>query len=72
MDEPVDRTPLMGYANTWWGISRSALRSMLDIARFELVEERQWSPFDMDVVVRPLDAEPVVPPVDAYRLQRDG
>jgi hypothetical protein len=32
MGTPFDRTPLMGYANCWWGISRSALWGMLDAA----------------------------------------
>ncbi len=31
--------PALDYSNWWWGISRSALRSMLDASGFKVVEE---------------------------------
>ena len=45
MTHPFDETPLMGYANMWWGLSPSALTSMLENAGFEVAEQfpYQWS-----------------------------
>ena len=36
--QPFDYTPNDGYANFWWGISRSALAAMLKVAAFEAEE----------------------------------
>jgi hypothetical protein len=67
MDAPFDDQPMMGYANTWWGISLSALRSMLELAGFELVEQRAWSPFHADVIARPVGPDNLIPPPDFAR-----
>jgi hypothetical protein len=44
---------------------------MLSITRFEMPEERRWSPFEMDVPARSVDTELIAPPADAYRLERE-
>ena len=45
MTHPFDETPLMGYANMWWGLSPSALTSMLENTGFEVSEQfrYEWS-----------------------------
>jgi hypothetical protein len=45
MTRPFDEAPLLGYGNMWWGLSPSAVRSMLRYTGFEVVEEfpYQWS-----------------------------
>lgn len=65
---PFVDTPMYGYGNFWWGMTRSALRAMLYTARFEVVEEfvDLKTPFFLDVVARPLDKDPVLPPVSYY------
>ena len=65
----LDDAPMRGHGNCWWGITRSALRSMLATARFEVVEERRTfaSPFLTEVVARPVAADPLLPPISYYR-----
>jgi methyltransferase family protein len=58
---PFDATPGWGYVNFWWGITRSALRSMLDLARFEVVEEFMPHPFFVDVLVAPITGDSLIP-----------
>ena len=55
--------------NFWWGISPSALRAMLATARFEVIEERRTreSPFFTEVAARPIERDPVLPPVGYFR-----
>jgi hypothetical protein len=53
MAVPFDPTPLMAYANMWWGISPSALRSMLHFSGFEITEEFAVTPFWIDLLARP-------------------
>jgi methyltransferase family protein len=43
MTRPFDETPLLAYANMWWGLTPSAIRSMLRYAGFRVLEE--FSPF---------------------------
>ena len=66
---PIDETPMRGFGNCWWGISLSALRAMLRSARFEIVEERRIfpSPYLSEIVARPIDADPMLPPQDYFR-----
>src|SRR4051794_33344403 len=59
---PFDNAPFLGYANFWWGITPSALRSMLEVARFEVVEEWIADPFFADVLCQPVERESVIPP----------
>jgi SAM-dependent methyltransferase len=49
--EPFD--PEGGYANYWWGISRSALTAMVATAGFEVIEEYFWTTFLADLLARP-------------------
>jgi 2-polyprenyl-3-methyl-5-hydroxy-6-metoxy-1,4-benzoquinol methylase len=66
---PFDERPMFGHANFWWGITPSALRAMLRTARFEVVEERRTreSPFGTELVARPIDSPPLLPPTSYYR-----
>ena len=71
---PFDERPMMGYANFWWGITPSALQAMLRAARFEVVEERRPHPYPWytEVVARPVDADPLLPPTDYHRRRREA
>jgi len=65
---PVDERPMYGYGNCWWGITPSALKAMLRSARFEVVEERKLpAPFATELVVRPIPADPLLPPITYFR-----
>lgn len=66
---PFVETPMLGHANFWWGITPSALCAMLRAARFEVLEVRRThqSPWYTDVVARPQDRDPVLPPLGYYR-----
>lgn len=68
---PFDDRPMHGHGNFWWGITPSALRAMMLTARFEIVEELPVprSPFFMEVIAKPIDEHPVMPPVDYYRIR---
>jgi SAM-dependent methyltransferase len=58
---PFDATPLMAFANMWFGITPSALRAMLHYNGFEPIAEYQYAPFWMDVVAKPGGT-----PIDIY------
>ena len=66
---PFVETPMLGHGNFWWGMTPSALRAMLRAARFEVVAEPRThaSPWYTDIVARPVDRDPVLPPVSYYR-----
>ncbi len=51
MTSPFDTT-WGAYANMWWGISVSALRSMLHYTGFDVSEEYLYTPIWTDVVAR--------------------
>ena len=68
MATPFDETPLMAYVNMWWGITPSALRSMLWFAGFQPVEAHQHTPFALDIVARVGGAPTeIYPPLDQSR-----
>lgn len=67
---PFDRSPYMGYANFWWGLTHSALLSMLDIAGFRVIEKYMANPFYADIVAQRIEHEPSVPPVELARMSR--
>lgn len=48
---PYDERPEMSYANYWWGITPSALRAMVEVQPFRVVEELS-EPFATYVVAR--------------------
>jgi hypothetical protein len=66
---PFDDRPMHGYGNFWWGITPSALRAMLATARFEVIEEirPRDHPWLIDVIARPIDKDPVLPPRSYFR-----
>ncbi len=64
---PFDYTPLMGYANFWWGITPSALRAMLEVARFKVMDEFMSGPFFVDALCEPVAGESVIPPTSFSR-----
>jgi hypothetical protein len=65
---PFDDRPMFGYGNCWWGITQSALRSMLLTARFDVAEELPTgSPFKSAWVVNPLPIDPSLPPAPYFR-----
>jgi hypothetical protein len=74
VEGPFIEEPMQGYANTWFGMTPSALRSMLEAARFEVVSERTqyWTPYITDYVVRPIDKHPSLPPPDYFRLRGEA
>ena len=55
---------MLGHGNFWWGMTPSALRAMLRAARFEVVAvpRTHASPWYTDIVARPVDRDPVLPP----------
>lgn len=61
--QPFDTTPGNGYANFWWGITPSALRAMVEYARFDVVEEHvPWDPPQLiDMLLRPRDVPRYLP-----------
>lgn len=66
---PFDDHPMHGHANFWWGMTPSALRAMLATARFEVVEEIRTRdyPWLLDVVAKPVDLDPSLPPRYYFR-----
>jgi hypothetical protein len=72
ISEPFDMSPGEGLAGWWWGITPSAMRAMLEMAGFEVVETIRSSPFTSDFVAQPLDRPDVVPPVDEARKRGEG
>ena len=48
--------PSAGYSKYWWGISRSALRGMVETAGFEVIEEQFWTTFPVDLLARPAES----------------
>jgi SAM-dependent methyltransferase len=64
---PFDKTPAMGYANYWWGLSPSAVTAMLELARFEVRERYQSDPLALDLVCHTVPGESVLPPLEFPR-----
>jgi len=64
-----DDRPMYGYGNCWWGITPSALRAMLQTARFKVVRERTLpiSPFVTEMIIEPLPIAPSLPPLSYFR-----
>jgi hypothetical protein len=70
-----ERAEHMGYMGWWWGITPSALRSMVELAGFDIVEELAPTPLLREIVATVSDRPSVTPPPDFARLrglQRDG
>jgi hypothetical protein len=70
---PIDERPMFGFGNCYWGMTPSALRSMLRTARFEVVEERKLPvAFATELVCRPLPLDPLLPPVSYFRERAEA
>jgi SAM-dependent methyltransferase len=66
---PFDRTPVMGLVNYWWGLTPSAVRGMLDVARFDVVEEWNEDPLVLELVAAAREQPSVLPALDFARLR---
>lgn len=53
---PFDPSPEAEAANWWWGITPSALRSMVEAAGFTVAEELRYTTFLLDLLARPSTA----------------
>jgi SAM-dependent methyltransferase len=62
-----DYTPGLGYANCWWGITRTALSAMLEVAAFGILEENLASALWVDLIAVPADRPSVIPPTSFSR-----
>ncbi len=62
MTHPFDETPLMGYGNMWWGLTPSALRSMLRYSGFDVREEFHYEWSFHDYLAEAVRAPDFVPP----------
>jgi hypothetical protein len=71
---PFDDRPMNGFANCWFGFTRSALFAMLRTARLEVAEvmAHSVSPFWIDLVVRPIERDPLLPPVSYFRERSEA
>jgi SAM-dependent methyltransferase len=69
---PFDYSEALGYANFWWGITPSALHSMLDVARFRVVDSFQPHWWILDVVADPIDRPSVIPDPDFARRRDEA
>jgi SAM-dependent methyltransferase len=49
---PFDTRPAKRFSNYWWGITPSALKSMIEVCGFEVVAASGPDPFFVDVVAR--------------------
>jgi hypothetical protein len=49
---PFDARPLKRFSNYWWGLTPSALKSMLAVSGFEVVSTSGPDPFFVDIVAR--------------------
>jgi hypothetical protein len=72
--EPFVETPMHGHANFWWGITPSALKAMVRTACFEVVEEIRPHPYPWftELVARPVDRHPSLPPASYYRERAEA
>jgi hypothetical protein len=64
-----DETPMLGYANMWWGLSPSAVRSMLRYTGFEVREEFPDSWSFSDFLAAPVSTPDFIPPLGASRAR---
>lgn len=67
MTHPFDESPLLGYGNMWWGLSPSALRSMLGYSGFEVREEFHYLWSFHDYLAEAVRAPDFIPPLGFSR-----
>jgi hypothetical protein len=66
---PFDESPLMGYANMWWGLSPSAVRSMLRYSGFHVREEFAYSWRSRDFLAEAGPVPDFIPPLGVSRAR---
>jgi SAM-dependent methyltransferase len=64
---PVERGATAADANYWWGMTPSAVRAMLDLARFRIVEECQPHPLTFELVAEAVSGDEILPQLDFSR-----
>lgn len=69
MTHPFDETPLLGYGNMWWGLSPSALGSMLRYSGFEVREELSYDWSFRDYLAEVTSEPRFVPPLGFSRAR---
>ena len=67
--QPFSFKPGWEYSNWWWAITPSAVRAMLSLAGFEIIEEHEPEPLFMDVVAKVTERPSPTPPLDYARLR---
>ena len=67
MTRPFDLTPGLGYGNMWWGLTPSAVRSMLTYCGFRVYQEYRYTPFLMDFIADAVEEPTFVPPLGFSR-----
>ena len=69
MTHPFDETALLGYGNMWWGLSSSALRSMLRYSGFDVRDEFQYTWCFHDYLAEAVRAPDFIPPLGFSRAR---
>jgi methyltransferase family protein len=69
MTHPFDETPLLGYANMWWGLSPSALRSLLRYSGFDVREEFHYTWSFLDCLAEAVRTPDFIPPLGFSRAR---
>ena len=69
MTHAFDETPMLGYANMWWGLSPSAVRSMLRYTGFEVREELRYTWCFHDYLAEAVRSPDFIPPLGASRAR---
>ncbi len=69
MTHPFDESPLQGYGNMWWGLSPSALQSMLGYSGFAVREEFRHSWSSHDYLAEAVRVPDAIPPLGFSRAR---
>lgn len=69
VSEPFSFNSGWEYSNWWWGITPSALRAMLKLAGFEIVEEHRPEPLFIEILAKAVEGDFKAPPLDYARLR---
>ena len=72
MTHAFDETPLHGYGNMWWGLSPSALRSMLEYSGFAVREEFRYSWSFHDYLAEAIRLPDFIPPLGFSRARGEA
>jgi hypothetical protein len=69
---PFDESPSPGYGNMWWGLSPSALRSMLHYSNFAVREELRSSWSFRDNLAEAVSTPDFIPPLGFSRARGEN